>query len=100
MNTADFLGVAQLCDVFLDSLGWSGYNSALECLACALPIVTRPSPLMRGRHAAAILRMLGITETIAASPQEYVDIAVRLALDPAWRAALRAHRRQPVVDPG
>jgi protein O-GlcNAc transferase len=90
MSTADFLGVAQLCDVFLDSLGWSGYNSALECLACALPIVTWPAPLMRGRHAAAILRMLGITETIAATPEEYVDIAVRLAQDPAWRAALRA----------
>jgi protein O-GlcNAc transferase len=90
MNTADFLGVAQLCDVFLDSIGWSGYNSALESLACALPIVTWPSPLMRGRHAGAILRMLGITETIAASPEQYVDIAVRLAHDPAWRAALRA----------
>jgi protein O-GlcNAc transferase len=82
--------VAQLCDVFLDSIGWSGYNSALECLACALPIVTWPSPLMRGRHADTILRVLGITETIAAMPQAYVDITVRLAHDPAWRAALRA----------
>src|SRR5258706_6169264 len=89
MATADFMGVAGLSDVFLDSMGWSGYNSTLECLACSLPIVTWPSAFMRGRHSYAILRMLGVTETIAASPSEYVDIAVRLAHDRAWRTALR-----------
>jgi protein O-GlcNAc transferase len=86
--TADFLGVARLSDVFLDSIGWSGCNSALECLDANLPIVTWPGPFMRARHSAAILRMLGVTDTIAASPDDYVAIAVRLARDPAWRAAL------------
>jgi len=88
--TADFVGVARISDVFLDSIGWSGCNSALECLAADLPIVTWPGPLMRGRHCAAILRMLGVTDTIAASPDDYVAIAVRLGRDPAWRATLRA----------
>jgi protein O-GlcNAc transferase len=90
LTTADFVGVAALCDVFLDSIGWSGCNSALECLATDLPIVTWPGPLMRARHCAAILRMLGVTETIAASRDDYVDVAVRLARDPALRTALRA----------
>jgi predicted O-linked N-acetylglucosamine transferase (SPINDLY family) len=58
---------------------------------------------MRGRHSYAILRMLGITETIAASPGEYVDIAVRLARDPAWRTAIRdkiaANRSSILADP-
>jgi protein O-GlcNAc transferase len=88
--TADFVGVARISDVFLDSIGWSGCNSALECLDASLPIVTWPGPFMRGRHSAAILRMMGITETIAASADDYVAIAVRLARDPAWRAALCA----------
>jgi predicted O-linked N-acetylglucosamine transferase (SPINDLY family) len=103
MTTADFMGVARLCDVFLDSIGWSGYNSTLECLACDLPIVTWPGPLMRGRHSYAILRMLGVTETIAASATQYVDIAVRLARDPAWRMAIRdkiaATRSSILADP-
>jgi predicted O-linked N-acetylglucosamine transferase (SPINDLY family) len=91
LTTGQFFGVAAICDVFLDSIGWSGLNSALESLAAAdLPIVTWPGPLMRGRHCLAILQMLGISETIAGSPDEYVDIAVRLARDPALRAALRA----------
>ncbi len=89
LATADFMGVAALCDVFLDSIGWSGYNSTLECLACALPVVTWPGPLMRGRHSYAIMRMLGVNETIAASLTEYVDIAVRLAKDREWRTVIR-----------
>jgi len=88
--TADFVGLARLSDVFLDSIGWSGCNSALECLDANLPIVTWPGPFMRARHCAAILRMLGVTDTIAASPDDYVAIAVRLARDPEWRAGLRA----------
>jgi predicted O-linked N-acetylglucosamine transferase (SPINDLY family) len=91
MTTAEFLGVAAICDVFLDSIGWSGHNSALETLSGVdLPIVTWPGPLMRGRHCGAILQMLGIGETIARSQAEYVDIAARLARDPGLRAALRA----------
>jgi protein O-GlcNAc transferase len=88
--TADFIGGARVSDVFLDSIGWSGCNSALECLDANLPIVTWPGPFMRGRHCAAILRRLGVTDTTAASADDYVAIAVRLARDPAWRAGLRA----------
>jgi predicted O-linked N-acetylglucosamine transferase (SPINDLY family) len=91
LTTPQFFGVAAISDVFLDSIGWSGLNSALESLAAAdLPIVTWPGPLMRGRHCLAILQMLGINETIARSADEYVDIAVRLSRDPALRTALRA----------
>src|ERR1700692_4386161 len=58
---------------------------------------------MRGRHCAAILRMLGVTETIAASLDDYVDIAARFARDPALRAAIRdkmaASRTRLYADP-
>ena len=77
-----------LCDVFLDSIDWSGCNSALESLPHDLPIVTVPGALMRGRHSAAILKMMGITETIAGTVDDYVAIAARLANDPHERQAL------------
>src|SRR5262249_43377144 len=48
------------CDVVLDSIGWSGCNSILESLAHDLPIVTLAGDFMRGRHATAILTMMGI----------------------------------------
>ena len=36
---------------------------------------------MRGRHSAAILRMMGVTETVATTIDEYVAIADRLGQD-------------------
>jgi len=89
LATADFMGVAAVSDVFLDSIGWSGYNSTLECLALSLPIVTWPGSFMRGRHSYAILKMMGVTETVASTLENYVEIAVRLAKDPIWRSAVR-----------
>jgi predicted O-linked N-acetylglucosamine transferase (SPINDLY family) len=84
-----FIAAAGICDVVLDSLGWSGGTSTLETLAHDLPIVTWPSPLMRGRVTAGFLEVMGVTETIAASADDYVAIAVRLAREPAWRKAIR-----------
>ncbi len=89
LNFGDYLNLNQLSDVFLDTPGWSGGNTTLEAIACNLPIVTYPLELMRSRHAYGILRMLGITETVAWSEAEYVQIAVRLGRDPGYRAALR-----------
>jgi len=76
------------CDIFLDSIGWSGCNSTLESLPHNIPIVTMLGTLMRGRHSAAILRMMGIAETIANDVDEYTAIAVRLAKNPDERRAL------------
>jgi predicted O-linked N-acetylglucosamine transferase (SPINDLY family) len=78
------------CDVVLDSIGWSGCNSTLESLALNLPVVTLPGEFMRGRHSAAILHMMDVTETIAENADGYVAIAARLAQDTAWREAIGA----------
>jgi predicted O-linked N-acetylglucosamine transferase (SPINDLY family) len=83
-----FIAAIGQCDVFLDSIGWSGCNSTLESLAHDLPIVTIPGALMRGRHSAAILQMMGITETIAETLDDYVSIATSLAREPARRQAI------------
>jgi predicted O-linked N-acetylglucosamine transferase (SPINDLY family) len=88
LNTQEYMATAGQCDVFLDSIGWSGCNSTLESLTHALPVVTMAGALMRGRHSMAILRRIGVTETIAETVDEYVSIAVRLAQEPAWRRVI------------
>jgi predicted O-linked N-acetylglucosamine transferase (SPINDLY family) len=81
----DYLTINLISDIFLDTLSWSGGNTSLEAIACNLPIVTCPGEFMRGRHAYAFLKMLGVTDTIAQNEAEYIDIAVKLGLDPTWR---------------
>jgi predicted O-linked N-acetylglucosamine transferase (SPINDLY family) len=88
LSEADYLRVNQCCDVFLDSFHWSGGVTTLKAIACGLPIVTCPGELMRSRHSAGILHTLGITETIATTPAEYIEIAIRLAQDSTWRYEL------------
>ncbi|MGE5163497.1 MAG: hypothetical protein ACM3IH_05665 [Sphingobacteriales bacterium] len=43
---------------------------------------------MRGRHSAAILRMLDVTETIATTIEDYVAIATRLGKDTQFRQTI------------
>ena len=88
LNQSEFAGVTAIADVFLDSIGWSGCNSSLEAVAQNLPIVTLPGELMRGRHTAAILRMMGLTELIASDKQQYIQLATRLAMDVSYRNSL------------
>ena len=77
-------------DVFLDAPGWSGGRTTIEAAASGLLPVTLPGRLMRQRHTAGILSILGLPELIATDEDAYVDIAARVATDPAWRQALQA----------
>ena len=77
-------------DIFLDTLNWSGGNTTLQAIAYSnLPVVTHPGKYMRGRHSYAFLKLLGVTETIAKSEEEYIEIAVHLGLNLGWREQIR-----------
>jgi protein O-GlcNAc transferase len=83
-----FSAAIGLCDIVLDSIGWSGCNSILESLAHNLPIIAFEGELMRGRHAAAILRMMGVFETTVKTVDDYVSVASRLGRDKSSRTEL------------
>jgi predicted O-linked N-acetylglucosamine transferase (SPINDLY family) len=80
-----YWNLSLLGDVFLDSIGWSGGVSTFEAVACRLPVVTLPGKFMRGRQSFAILKELGVTDTVASNASEYVQIAARLGWDRPWR---------------
>ena len=84
----NFLALQGLSDIYLDTLTWSGGNTTLQALAWPIPVVTCPNQFMRGRHSYGILQTLGVTETIAHSEQEYIEIASELGLNPQWRSSV------------
>lgn len=84
-----FLGLLQRADVFLDTVGFSGFNTAVQAVQCGLPIVTRDGRFMRGRLASGILRRMGLQELIAPSEEEYIEQAVTLAQNAEFRHHVR-----------
>lgn len=57
--------------------------------------MTWPGRMMRGRHSLAILRLMGIADTVAGSADEYVEIAVRLARIPPGMPACGSAPARP-----
>lgn len=85
LDWENYLHLNLLADVFLDSLGFSGGNTALDAIACNLPVVTLPGEFMRDRLAYAMLRVLEVPDSIARDREDYIKIAVRLGRDRQWR---------------
>ncbi len=103
LDAPSYKALNRLSDVFLDAIGWSGMNTTLEAIEEGLPVVTLPGRFMRERHTFAVLTMMDVKDTVASTADEYVDQAVRLARDPAYRRhiALRtAERRHRVYQDG
>ena len=91
-SRVDFLAVLSLCDIALDTSGFSGGNTSLDALSVGLPVVTLAGEFMRGRQTFAMLRALpaSVRETLIASDVEsYLDIAQRLLADAEKRGTLR-----------
>jgi predicted O-linked N-acetylglucosamine transferase (SPINDLY family) len=71
--------------VFLDTIGFSGFNTAMQAIDCALPIVTIEGKFMRGRLASGILKRMGMDELITRSEAEYIDLVIRIVKDTNYR---------------
>ncbi|OKH30363.1 hypothetical protein NIES2119_31090 [[Phormidium ambiguum] IAM M-71] len=84
-NYQDYHQLHLLADVALDTIGFTGFLTTLDSITCNLPLVTCVGELMRSRQSYGILKMLGVTDTIAKNPTEYIQIAVKLGLHSEWR---------------
>ena len=84
-----FYQLLKRADVFLDTIGFSGFNTALQAVECGLPVVTREGRFLRGRLASGILKRMGLPELVAQSEEAYVELAVRLARDTEYREHIR-----------
>jgi predicted O-linked N-acetylglucosamine transferase (SPINDLY family) len=82
-------------DVYLDTIGFSGFNTALQAVEAGVPVVTREGRFLRGRLASGILRHIGAAEWVAADEDAYVELAVSAATN---RRRLEANRERLYED--
>lgn len=92
----DYLASITAVDVALDPFPYNGGTTSIDTLIMGVPVVTLAGDRSIARGGVSLLSNLGLTELIAATPHEYVEIVQRLASDPAQLAALRGSLRERV----
>jgi len=85
----DYLNLIAVADVILDPFHFGGGSTTYEIFAIGTPIVTYPSRFMRGRFAYGCYKRMGILDCIADTPARYVEIAIQLGTDQAYRERLK-----------
>jgi predicted O-linked N-acetylglucosamine transferase (SPINDLY family) len=95
---AEHLAVYDEIDVALDPFPYNGGMTTLDALGKGVPVVTLRGERFVGRMGASVLSAMNTPELIAATPQEYVRIAVQLAQNVPALAVLRSTLRQRLSD--
>jgi protein O-GlcNAc transferase len=90
-------------DIALDPFPYGGGITTCDSLWMGVPVVSLSGKTAVGRAGRSILTNIGLPELIAKTPEQYVQIAVLLALDQSRLAELRSslrHRMQasPLTD--
>src|SRR5258708_34245278 len=80
-----FYGLMKRADVLLDTIGFSGFNTAMQAVECGLPIVAWEGRFMRGRFASGVGKRMKLDEGVAKSEKEYIALAGKLVGDTAYR---------------
>lgn len=88
LESDEFYHLMYQSSVFLDTVGFSGFNTAIQAIDCALPIVTKEGQFMRGRLAAGLLKRIGLSQLVATSDDEYIELAVKLVKDKEYRSEI------------
>ena len=91
---ADHLRCYQRMDVALDTFPYHGTTTTCEALWMGLPVITLAGTTHASRVGVSLLANVGLSELIAHTPAQYVEIAAALAADLPRLAALRAGLRQ------
>ena len=89
LNGGMFRSALGLADVMLDTVHWSGGGTSLDAFAADVPVISLPGAYMRGRQTAAMLRLMGLAQLIAADVDEYVAKAIDLASNRGLNQSIR-----------
>ncbi len=84
---AKYLAFYNRIDIGLDTLPYNGHTTSLDSLWMGVPVVTMIGKTVVGRAGFSQLSNLGLTELVAKTDREFVEIAIELAGD--WERLLQ-----------
>jgi predicted O-linked N-acetylglucosamine transferase (SPINDLY family) len=88
-SRSDAVEMLKVGDVYLDSFPFAGVNSTVDPLEAGIPCVCWEADTFRSRMAGSLCRDLGLEDLVVQSENAYIDLAVRLGSDKAFREAKR-----------
>ena len=91
---AEYLAGYRGADIALDPFPFAGGITTCDALWMGVPVVACPGETFASRHGLSHLSNIGLRETVARDIDEYVDLAVSLAVDLPRLAALRTGLRE------
>ena len=77
-----YLASYKLADLFLDTWPYNAGTTAIDALWAGLPVLTKEGKAPVARMAATALRAIEMPELITRTPQQYQDLAIKLAHSP------------------
>ncbi len=89
----EYLALRHSVDIVLDSFPCTGGTTSCDSLWMGVPVITLAGDTAYSGGGASLLHAVGLGELIARTPEEYLDIAARLAGDAKRLAAMRASLR-------
>ncbi len=95
---AEYMGMMEEGDICLDSYHFGGCNTIADGLFLRKPTVTFEGNRWYGRIGSQMLRQVGLSELIAKTPEEYVELTLRLIHDDAYREQIQTMLRDVDLD--
>ncbi len=90
----EYMALFNQVDIALDPFPHNGHTITCDTLWMGVPIITLRGNCYAGRMGSSIMTRIGLADLIAASNEEYIDLAFNLAQDPVQLNELRINMRK------
>jgi predicted O-linked N-acetylglucosamine transferase (SPINDLY family) len=94
----DYLAQFRRIDLGLDTFPYNGHTASLDALWMGVPVVTRVGRTAVGRAGLSQLSNLGLTEFVARSDEQFIEIACKWANAPERLSQLRRTLRHRMLE--
>jgi protein O-GlcNAc transferase len=85
-------------DIILDTFPYNGHTTSLDALWMGVPVVSLIGQTIAGRAGVSQLTNLGLTDLLARDPDQYINIAHKLATERDRLSELRRNLRQRMTE--
>ena len=93
LSQQHFLNLLWHAEVSLDPFYFGAGNTGYIAAGVGVPLISWPGRFFRGRAMWGLYQLMGVSDCLANGPEEYLQLAYRMAHDADWRQQVRANIR-------